>query len=131
MENNKLRILLADDEVHIRLIAKAYFAPYDVEIIEASNGREALDILLENNIDLVILDYTMPIMNGYEVIEKMFENEKLKETPVIVYTAGGFDSGIEGRLRTHSAAFIEKANLGEELIPTVTHLVGRRFQKKK
>jgi len=130
MSDDRLTILLTDDEAHVRLIVKAYFAPYDVEILEARNGREALEVLRAHDIDLLVLDFTMPIMTGNEVLKQMSLDEKLDSIPVIVYTAGGFDSDMEKWLRKSSAAFLEKSNLGDELIPTVKEILGSRLKSK-
>ncbi len=129
MEKDKLRILIVDDEVHARLIMKAYLSPYEVEVIEARDGKESLEILKNNDIDLVILDYTMPIMSGQEVINQMLSDENLKNVPVIVYTAGGFEKEIENQLKTFSTAFLEKSNLGDDLIPIIREILGPRLKK--
>ena len=124
-----MKILIVDDETHIRLIIKAYLAPYKVEIIEARNGKEALEILREAPVDLVVLDYTMPVMSGQEVLNQMFLDEELNKIPVIIYTAGGFEEEIKHWLKTSSAAFIEKSNLVDDLIPTIKDIVGDRLLK--
>jgi CheY-like chemotaxis protein len=131
MRADKIKILIADDEAHVRLIVKAYFAPYNAEFLEARNGREALEILEKNPADLVVLDYTMPVVNGEEVLKKMSDEEKLRDIPVIVYTAGGFEEETEKWLKVSSMAFIEKTNLGEDLIQTAKDILGDRLKMKK
>lgn len=125
-----MKILIVDDEMHIRLIIKAYLSSYKVELIEARNGKEAVEILREMPVDLVILDYTMPVMSGQEVLNEMSLSEKLNKIPVIIYTAGGFEEEIEHWLKTSSAAYIEKSNLGSDLIPTVKDILGNQFIKQ-
>lgn len=129
MEKDKLKILVVDDEMHVRIIIRAYFAPYDVEILEARDGQEGLDIMKKDDIDLVILDYTMPMMTGQEVLENMVSNQKLEKIPVVLYTAGGFDKEIENQLKSNATAFLEKSSLGDDLIPTVKEILGFRLQK--
>ena len=130
MNKDKLRILVVDDEVYVRLIIRAYFAPFKVEIIEARNGKEALDILKDTAIDLMVLDYVMPILTGSEVLEHILADPYLVKIPVVVYTAGGFDKSMEEWIKKSSAAFIEKSNLGEDLIPTVRDIMGDRLIRK-
>jgi len=130
MCDNKLNILLADDEIHIRLIIKTYYEPYNVNIVEARDGQEAIDALKKNAIDLVILDYSMPIIQGQQVLDFMMSDEKLEKVPVIVYTAGGFEKNIENRLKASATAFLEKSNIGEDLIPTTIEIVGSRLKMK-
>lgn len=130
MDEDNLKILIADDEMHIRLIIKAYFAPYKVEVYEAKDGKETMGILKENNIHLLILDNAMPLMTGQEVINQMLLDDRLKKIPVITYTAGGFDRETENRLKASSTAFIEKANIGDDLLPTVKDILGHSLKKK-
>lgn len=130
MSEDNLKVLVADDEMHIRLIIKAYLAPYRVDVIEARDGKEVLQILRENNMDLVILDITMPLLGGQEVLNQMLLDERLAKIPVIVYTAGGFEKEVENRLKTSSAAFLEKSNIGDDLIPAVKDILGPRLEKK-
>ncbi|MBN2407039.1 MAG: response regulator [Elusimicrobia bacterium] len=124
MSINKLKILVVDDEMHARLIIKAYLAPYDVQTFEAKNGRIALDMLKNERYDLVILDYSMPLMGGGDVLKRMQMEENTKNIPVIIYTAGGFDDDMEEWLKTSATAFIEKINLGDDLIPTIRDILG-------
>ncbi|MGM0568093.1 MAG: response regulator [Elusimicrobiota bacterium] len=126
----KPRILLVDDEIHIRLIIKAYFAPYEADIVEARNGKEALSAMENENPDLLVLDYSMPIMTGRDVLSKMLEDENLRNIPVIVYTAGGFDSDTGAWLKKMSSVFLEKTNLGDDLIPTAKEILGDRLKNK-
>lgn len=81
------RILVADDDNNIRLMLQKVLkkAGYDVEL--ASNGKEALQIMLTTNIDFCIIDYYMPYMTGLELIEKMKEWNSLKDIPFILLSA--------------------------------------------
>ncbi|MFH1416631.1 MAG: response regulator [Elusimicrobiota bacterium] len=130
MGDDRLKILVVDDEMYVRLIVKAYLSPYKVEIIEAVDGKEGLDILREDyaEIDLVILDNTMPMMTGQEVLDEMNNDENLGKIPVIVYTAGGIGRDLEAHLKVSSSAFLEKSNLGDDLIPTIKGILGDRLE---
>jgi len=123
----KPKILIVDDETHIRMIMKAYLAPYDIDVIDTRDGIKALDIMREQDVDLVVLDYTMPLMSGQEVLDLMMQDSRLEKIPVIIYTAGGFSQEIETWLRNTSNIFIKKSNLGDELIPAVENLLGDKL----
>jgi len=58
--------MIVEDEYHMRLIIKEYFKIRDIEIIEASNGYEAIEYM-NDSIDLLLLDIMMPGIDGYEV----------------------------------------------------------------
>lgn len=95
-----MKILVCDDEVLIRNVIKEYLVMDNYEVLEASNGIEAIDIINNNEIDLVIMDIMMPKMDGYQAIKEI---KKIKEVPFIVLSARseefdkliGFDMGID------------------------------------
>ena len=59
-----MKILVVDDESLIRTVIKEYCTNNNYEIYEASSGKEALELLLNNKYDLMILDIMMPVMDG-------------------------------------------------------------------
>ncbi|PAB59978.1 DNA-binding response regulator [Anaeromicrobium sediminis] len=81
-----MRILIAEDEENIRNLVKLHLSKEGYEVIEASNGREALLKFKDNNIDLLILDIMMPEMDGYRVLEEVRASSQI---PVIFLTAQG------------------------------------------
>jgi two-component system, OmpR family, response regulator ResD len=84
--SQETKILIADDEDRIRRLIRMYLEREDYIIEEADNGKDALDMALENNYHVIILDIMMPEMDGIEVCQKL---RKEKSTPVIMLTAKG------------------------------------------
>lgn len=82
-----LRILTVDDSRTIRKIVTKAFKPFDCEMLEAENGVEGLALAARERPDLIILDITMPMMDGVEMLSKLKNEPVLKETPVIMLTA--------------------------------------------
>lgn len=82
-------ILITDDERDIRAALKIYLKPEGYEIYEAADGKEALKIIKEKNIDLVLLDIMMPKMDGIETISRLREFSNI---PVIFLSAKGEDT---------------------------------------
>ena len=95
-----MNILVVDDEKLIRNVIKDYLEHENINIYEAENGKEALDIFKNNTIDLIILDIMMPIMDGFETLKEL---RKISVTPVIMLTAmkeeidklHSFDMGVD------------------------------------
>jgi two-component system cell cycle response regulator len=81
------KILSVDDSRTIRLIVGRAFKPYDCTVLEAGNGEEGLATAAREKPDLIILDVTMPVMDGVTMLMKLKEDETLKTTPVIMLTA--------------------------------------------
>jgi CheY-like chemotaxis protein len=81
------RLLVVDDnEVNRDMLSRRLIRErYDV--VQATNGREALEILEEENFDLVLLDIIMPEMDGFAVLERLRANPRWKDTPVIMISA--------------------------------------------
>ncbi|MEG2080673.1 MAG: EAL domain-containing protein [Oscillospiraceae bacterium] len=94
----KNKILIVDDNsVNRKILAKILSDDY--ESIEAENGKEALDILMTHSAELsaVMLDIIMPVMDGYEFLKKIKENERYNNVPIII-TTGNSDS--ENEIKT-------------------------------
>ncbi len=84
---DKPAILIVDDEIRNIELLKAYLEPYNYKILTTSNGEEALNIVAENNIDLILLDVMMPGKNGFEVTKHLKTGEKTRAIPIVLVTA--------------------------------------------
>ena len=81
------KILAVDDSKTIRLIVSKAFKAYDCAVLEAANGVEGLSLAAKEKPDLIILDITMPVMDGYEMLNRLRADRDLKQVPVIMLTA--------------------------------------------
>ena len=99
--DNKLKILVVDDESRMRKLVKDFLVKREYDVIEAADGAEALDIFYsDKEIDLIILDVMMPKIDGYQVLKEIRMSSKI---PVIMLTAKstehdelqGFDKGAD------------------------------------
>ncbi len=80
-------IMIVDDSALMRQVIAKTLDVAGVEIgnlIEANNGREALELLREGWVDIVFTDINMPEMNGIEMLKRITEDEMLKSLPVVV-----------------------------------------------
>ena len=85
----RYKILTVDDSKTVRIIVKKAFKSFDCEIIEAANGVEGLAAAGKELPDLILLDITMPVMDGVEMLTKIKSDPTLKGIPVIMLTAEG------------------------------------------
>lgn len=83
------KILTIDDSKTVRIIVRKAFKPYDVEILEAGNGVEGLAVAGKELPDLILLDITMPVMDGVETLTRLKADPHLKGIPVMMLTAEG------------------------------------------
>ena len=84
-----IKILIADDDPDIRDILKLTLSEEDYEIIEAQNGEEALEIIRAKPLDLVLLDYKMPKMDGRTLCNLIKKDLLLAHLPIIMVTGKG------------------------------------------
>ena len=85
----RYKVLTVDDSKTVRIIVKKAFKAYDVEILEAANGVEGLAVAAKESPDLILLDVTMPVMDGVEMLTKLKSDAALKGIPVMMLTAEG------------------------------------------
>ncbi|TFE01834.1 response regulator transcription factor [Jeotgalibacillus sp. R-1-5s-1] len=101
------KLLIADDEDILRMLIEDTLEDLDVEISEVTNGREAYERLNEEPFDYLILDYMMPEMTGYEVLEKLSEDIK-KTVTIIMLTAKTQKEDQEALMQAGADYFISK-----------------------
>lgn len=127
---NGLRVLLVDDNVINRQVIKLFLATQGPDIVEASNGREALDSLANETFGLVLLDVHMPVMDGRETIARIRSaKEAWRSIPVIALTADAMAGDRERFLALGMDDYISKPVDQRELISKLTRLVGGHGNK--
>jgi len=87
--DTKRKILIADDDLEILALVKRHLSKLDVDVVEATDGEEALEQAQAEKPDLVILDVMMPGMSGWEVCRAIREDESLSHTAVLMLTGIG------------------------------------------
>lgn len=85
----RYKVLTVDDSKTVRIIVKKAFKLFDVEIFEAANGVEGLAVAAKETPDMILLDVTMPVMDGVEMLTKLKSDPALKAIPVVMLTAEG------------------------------------------
>ena len=114
-----LKVLTVDDSKTIRMIVKKAFRPYDCVLFEAENGVEGLAAANKERPDLIVLDITMPVMNGIEMLEKLKGEAELKDIPVIMLTAESGKDNVMHIVSMGVKDYIVKPFKGEQLIERV------------
>ena len=80
-------MLVTDDEPITRMLVKLLLEKADFEVLEAANGRDAVEIAAREHPDLVLIDLNMPEMDGYEAIARMRKDMSLATMPILVLTS--------------------------------------------
>jgi two-component system alkaline phosphatase synthesis response regulator PhoP len=95
------KALIVDDEFHIVQVVSIKLKNNGFDVITAENGSKAYDLACEELPDVIVTDFQMPVMSGLELIEKLRENPRTAQIPVIMLTARGFaiEDEIKEKLR--------------------------------
>jgi len=88
-------ILIAEDNFVNQKVMSSILSASDIRVHKAENGLQALEILQDYNIDLILMDMSMPVMDGFAATRKIKEDPKLKNIPIIAVTGLGFNHEIE------------------------------------
>ncbi|MGE5375406.1 MAG: substrate-binding domain-containing protein, partial [Bacteroidota bacterium] len=115
-------ILVVDDEpntleLHARIVQA--HSPFN-RVLRAQSGEQALDLLRREPVDLVLLDLQIPGQDGFGVLERMREEERMRRTPVIVVTGQALSEAEMGRLYPGVATVLEKGLFS--LDETIAHI---------
>jgi DNA-binding response OmpR family regulator len=78
------KIIVIDDSKVIRMKIKDMLAQNDFDILEAKDGQEGHEMILSENLDLIILDFILPKMSGYELYREIQKQERLRNIPLII-----------------------------------------------
>ncbi len=115
------KLLTIDDSKTIRLILQRAFKEYDCALCEAANGEEGLKVAAEQKPDIILLDITMPHMDGIQMLTLL--RERGDRTPVIMLTAEGGASSIEKATHLGISDYIAKPFQNEALVEKVQKVV--------
>jgi signal transduction histidine kinase/DNA-binding response OmpR family regulator len=115
-EKPKKLLLVDDNDLSLYILRELLDRPW-LNLVEAHNGQEALDIIDREQPDAVILDLVMPGMGGFEVLQKLRDQEQTRRLPVIVYTSKLLTGEEKKRLTDLAAGLIAKSDVTTSLSP--------------
>jgi len=118
-EHMQLTVLVVDDILENRNLLVQILKQYDIQTIEAKDGREALVVLESFEIDLVFMDIIMPNLNGYETIKIMKRDGRLKSIPIVVVSANVFEEDKKKALDLGIDSFLPKPINDESVMKLV------------
>jgi DNA-binding response OmpR family regulator len=120
------KVLIVDDDLEILNLTRSLLRRRGFDVIEASDGDEAMRQVLENRPDLVILDVMMPGQSGWEVCRSIRETESLKNTGVIMLTGVGQRMNEMTSPLYGADAYLDKPFEFESLDELVTQVLEKR-----
>jgi DNA-binding response OmpR family regulator len=118
-EPGKPLVLVADDEEDIRVLVSFRLDRAGWEVVTASDGQEALDLILDRRPNIAVLDVRMPKLTGIEVLEQVRADSTVGETPVILLSAGVQEDSIAKGLEAGANEYMKKPFSPDELAARV------------
>jgi DNA-binding response OmpR family regulator len=119
------QVLVIDDEAPIRLLCRVNLEAEGMKVIEAADGRTGLEQARERKPDVVLLDVMMPGLDGWRVAERLLEDERTNEIPIIFLTARAEFRDRARGLDIGGVDYVTKPFDPLELAPLVRALVAR------
>ncbi|HMI28979.1 MAG TPA: response regulator [Gaiellaceae bacterium] len=119
-------VLVADDDRDIRQLVAFRLERADYEVVEATDGEEAVRLVTELLPDLAVLDLMMPKLNGYEVTQAIRRHEETKRIPVILLTARVQEADVARGFEAGADDYLRKPFSPQELLARVQAILGRR-----
>ncbi|MBL8021199.1 MAG: response regulator [Leptospirales bacterium] len=120
-----MRVLMVDNDSLERERLRRIFVSSPFEVIQASNGQEALEILETQTVDAIVSDILMPQMDGYRLCIEVRERERLVSVPFILHTNMYTSESDEKKALSLGAnRFVRKSATESELLKTLSELPG-------
>ncbi len=119
-------VLIADDSEPIRSLLEMILSASGHTVVQVEDGRAALVYLKDNTPDLMILDVTMPFIDGIEICGRVKRISRLKATPVIILTAHTDEDSRRRALAAGADAFVNKPLAGKNLRQTINDMLEKR-----
>jgi two-component system alkaline phosphatase synthesis response regulator PhoP len=122
---NRKKILITDDEEHIRLLVSSILSK-DYAVLEASDGREAVDMARSYQPDLILMDILMPKMDGYTACNAIKQDPLTRAIPIVMLTAIGHELNVKLSQEMGANGYITKPFTPRDLQDTIKSFLGRR-----
>lgn len=119
------RVLIADDEPNIVTSLEFLMEQEGLDVRVARSGQEALDLAVAFEPDLILLDVMMPVLNGYEVCQRLKSDPRTRQVRVLMLSAKGRDVEVAKGLELGADGYITKPFSTRELVARVRELLGQ------
>jgi len=120
-------VLLVDDSAAMRSFVRRVLELSGLEVgrcLQAGNGQEALDVLRNEWVDVVLTDINMPTMDGEQFVRRMVEDESLRSIPVLVVSTDKTDRRVRQMLTLGAKGYVTKPFLPETLRAELEKVLG-------
>jgi len=128
-KTSRARVLVVDDEADIVSTVQYRLEFCEFEVITAANGKEGLEKAANEKPDLILLDISMPVMNGHKMLERLKNSPDLKDIPVIMVTAYSDAKDVAKAADLGIVDYITKPFDFTELMGKISNALGNKIQQ--
>lgn len=119
-------ILIVENEVSNRILIEKVLSTRGFRCLSASNGREALDILDHESVDLILTDLSMPVLDGYRTTQLIRARPTLARVPIVAVTAYALNDENEAAMQIGCNEYLTKPFKPRQLLEVVDRLLPQR-----
>jgi len=124
-------ILIAEDFEDARDLYKDYLEFSGFKVETAANGRDAIDLAIRLQPDLILMDASMPVLDGWQATRELKANPATNHIPVLALTAHAFDDARQEARTSGCDGFVTKPCLPDDLVAKVRATLDNGRKKKK
>lgn len=117
------KILVIDDDEDLRMILRRILEAHGHEVILGEDGLRGLAVAQRQHPDAIVLDVMMPVMDGFEVLDRLLGDERTRRVPVVMLTALAVADARERCEEAGAASFVEKPYDPTDLVTTIERVV--------
>jgi CheY-like chemotaxis protein len=120
----RARVLVVDDYADAREMYSEYLQFSGFDVCQAANGAEALQRALQDQPDIILMDLSLPVMDGWEATRRLKADERTADIPVVALTGHALAGISEGAKQAGCDAFVTKPCLPEDLVKEIRRVLG-------
>jgi CheY-like chemotaxis protein len=125
-ETGLATILVVENETSNRILIERVLSTRGYRCLSASNGREALDILDQEQVDLILTDLSMPVLDGYKATQLMRARPGLANVPIVAVTAFALNDEGEAAKQIGCTEYLTKPFKPRQLLEVVARLLNKQ-----
>jgi two-component system cell cycle response regulator DivK len=124
-------VLLVDDYPDAREMYSEYLEYSGFEVVEASNGMEAIQRAVQDAPDIILMDLSLPVMDGWEATRRLKADHRTAGIPVVALTGHALAGISDGAKKAGCDAFVTKPCLPEDLVKEIRKVLEQRGANRK
>ncbi len=110
MAEGKIKVLLVEDDKMIIDMYTLKFSQEGFDVVQAENGKDALELAKSQKFDIILLDIILPHMDGFTILKELKSDEGTKNVPVVLLTNLGQDGDVKKGMELGATDYLIKAN---------------------